>query len=114
AAVNGTEFGSQRPNWFAPAQDQPQDIASFDGKPNWFDAVGEEHRAIRERVALIDQTSFAKFEVSGAGAFDAMQKIAANDLSGGWSRAVYTQLCNDKGGIEADVTVLSMAPDLLY
>jgi 4-methylaminobutanoate oxidase (formaldehyde-forming) len=113
-AVNGAKFGWERPNWFARAQDEPRDIASFEGKPNWFGAVADEHRAIRERVALIDQTSFAKFEISGEGAFEAMQKIAANDLSGAWDRAVYTQLCNENGGIEADVTVLVVAPDLLF
>ena len=42
----------------------------------------DEHRAIRERVALIDQTSFAKFEISGTGALAALDRIAANDLSG--------------------------------
>jgi glycine cleavage system aminomethyltransferase T/glycine/D-amino acid oxidase-like deaminating enzyme len=113
-AVNGTKFGWERPNWFARSGDDPRDIPSFEGKPNWFDAVAQEHRAIRERVALIDQTSFAKFEISGVGAFASMQKIAANDLGGGWDRAIYTQLCNEKGGIEADVTILSVASDLLF
>ena len=44
------------------------ELGSFEDKPNWFDAVGEEVRAIRERAALIDQTSFSKFEISGDGA----------------------------------------------
>jgi 4-methylaminobutanoate oxidase (formaldehyde-forming) len=112
-AVNGAKFGWERPNWFARARDEARDIASFEGKPNWFDAVAGEHRAIRERVALIDQTSFAKFEISGPDALAAMQGIAANDL-GGWGLAIYTQLCNEKGGIEADVTVLSVAEDRMF
>ncbi|MGE3831895.1 MAG: glycine cleavage T C-terminal barrel domain-containing protein, partial [Parvibaculaceae bacterium] len=105
-AVFGSKFGWERPNWFARPGDAPHDEPSFEGKPNWFDAVAEEHRAIRERAVLIDQTSFAKFEISGKGALAALQRIAANDLSGAPGKAVYTQLCNVKGGIEADVTLI--------
>ncbi len=108
-AVFGSRGGWERPNWFAPAG--TQDVSSFEGKPNWFDAVGEEVRAIRNRVALIDQTSFSKFEIMGEGAEAALQGIAANDVSGPPGKAVYTQLCNEKGGIEADVTLVHVAKD---
>ncbi len=74
----------------------------------------EECRAIRERAVLIDQTSFAKFEITGAGTEAALQRIAANDLSGPPGKAVYTQLCNEKGGIEADVTLVHVGPDHFY
>jgi len=108
-AVFGSRGGWERANWFAP--EGVADVSSFEGKPNWFDAVGAEHRAIRERAALIDQTSFSKFEISGEGAEAALQRIAANDLSGPPGKAVYTQLCNEKGGIEADVTFMHVAKD---
>ena len=72
-AVYGSKFGWERPNWFAAQGETAHDRASFEEKPNWFDAVAGEHRAIRERVALIDQSSFAKFEISGLGALAAMQ-----------------------------------------
>ena len=72
--------------------------------------MAEECRAIRERAALIDQTSFAKFEITGAGTEAALQRIAANDLSGPPGKAIYTQLCNEKGGIEADVTLVHVGP----
>ncbi|BCH27442.1 GcvT family protein [Mesorhizobium sp. L-8-3] len=109
----GSKFGWERPNWFA-SSGETRDDPSFEGKPNWFDAVGREVKAIRERAALIDQTSFSKFEISGKGALAALQRIAANDLSGPPGKAVYTQLCNEKGGIEADVTILHLRDDLLY
>ncbi|MFT3987592.1 GcvT family protein [Aestuariivirga sp.] len=108
-AVFGSRGGWERANWFAPPG--VSDVSSFEGKPNWFDAVGAEHRAIRERAALIDQTSFSKFEISGEGAEKALQHIAANDLSGPPGKAVYTQLCNEKGGIEADVTFVHLTND---
>ena len=110
-AVMGSKMGWERPNWFAPEGVEPKDVPSFEGKPNWFDAVGAECRAIRERAVLIDQSSFSKFEISGKGAGAALQRIAANDLSGAPGKAVYTQLCNDRGGIEADVTLIHDGPD---
>ena len=66
-AVNGQKFGWERPNWFAAPGEDAHDRPSFEGKPNWFDAVAREVDAIRNRVALIDQTSFAKFEIAGDG-----------------------------------------------
>jgi 4-methylaminobutanoate oxidase (formaldehyde-forming) len=113
-AMFGSKFGWERPNWFAGPGGLPEEVPSFEGKPSWFDAVGEEVRAIRERVALIDQTSFSKFEISGPGTEAALQRLAANDLSGPAGKAVYTQLCNEKGGIEADVTLVHVAKDLFY
>ncbi len=110
-AVFGSRAGWERPNWFAPKGVEPRDIPSFEDKPNWFAHVAEEHRAIRERAVLIDQTSFSKFEISGAGAEAALQHIAANDLSGPPGKAIYTQLCNERGGIEADVTLIHVGPD---
>ena len=110
-AVFGSKFGWERPNWFAAAGAERVDRPSFEAKPNWFDAVAEEHRAIRERVAVIDQTSFAKFEMSGPGAAAFLQRIADNDVDrAGRERCIYTQLCNETGGIEADLTLMRLAP----
>ena len=113
-AVFGAKFGWERPNWFAPAGAARRERPSFEGKPNWFDPVGDEHRAIRERVAVIDQTSFAKFEIAGPGAEDFLQRIADNDIGGPTGSAVYTQLLNERGGIEADLTFMRLAPELFY
>ncbi|MFO1121650.1 MAG: FAD-dependent oxidoreductase [Hyphomicrobiales bacterium] len=110
-AVFGSKMGWERPNWFAPPGIEAVDVPSFEGRPNWFDAVAAEHHAIRNRAALIDQTSFAKFEISGPGTEAALQRIAANDLAGPPGRAIYTQLCNERGGIEADVTLVHEGPN---
>ena len=111
-AVYGSKFGWERPNWFGtPAmQDQP----SFEGKPNWFEHVAAEHRATRERVALFDLSSFTKFEVTGKGAFDSLQRVAANDLNKPDGSVIYTQLCNEKGGIEADLTIVRLSAEHFY
>ncbi len=112
-AVYGSKFGWERPNWFAPEGCEPVDVPSFEGKPGWFDAVDREGDAIRNRAALIDQSSFSKFEVTGPGAHVALDRIAANRVPPQPGETVYTQLCNEKGGIEADVTIIHAAPQRL-
>jgi len=67
--------------------------------------VAAEHRAAREAVVLIDQSSFSKFEVSGTGALAFLNRVAAANLDRPVGSTVYTQLCNERGGIEADITI---------
>jgi glycine cleavage system aminomethyltransferase T/glycine/D-amino acid oxidase-like deaminating enzyme len=112
-AVFGAKLGWERANWFASDGAEARDVYSF-GRGNWFDAVGEEHRAARDAVALFDQSSFAKFEVTGADAEEALSWIAANDVSRSPGRLVYSQMLNSRGGIECDLTVARLAPDRYY
>ena len=112
-AAFGSKAGWERANWFAPEGSMPRDEPSF-GRANWFEIVAEEHRAARERVAVIDQSSFAKMEIWGSGALDGLQRLAVADLDRPVGNAVYTQLCNERGGIEADLTISRIAEDRFY
>ena len=114
-AVFGEKTGWERPNWFADlgGGEEQKDTYAY-GRQNWFEAVGREHRAARERVAVFDQTSFAKFLVVGKDAEQAMSWIAANDVSKAPGHLTYTQMLNGKGGIECDLTVGRLAPDEYY
>ncbi|MGH6736725.1 MAG: GcvT family protein [Methyloceanibacter sp.] len=102
----GEKLGWERPNWFADlaAGERPEDIYSYE-RQNWFDAVGREHSAARERVAVFDQTSFAKFLLAGRDAQEALSWIAANDVTRPPGHLTYTQMLNARGGIECDLTV---------
>jgi 4-methylaminobutanoate oxidase (formaldehyde-forming) len=112
-AVFGEKLGWERPNWFAGAGEDAHDQYSFE-KPNWFEAVAREHRATRERVALFDQTSFAKFQMIGREAEAALSWICANDVAKPAGSLVYTQMLNARGGIECDLTVARLAEDRYY
>ena len=112
-AVFGSKAGWERPNWFAPAGMEALDKPSF-RKPNWFEPVAAEHRAVREAAALIDQTSFSKFELSGKGALAALQHLAVSNMDKPVGSVIYTQLCNERGGIEADLTITRLAADRFY
>ena len=112
-AVFGCKLGWERANWFASVEEEPHDHESM-GRPNWFDAVGREHHAVRSRVGLIDQSSFAKFELSGRDAGAVMEKLAATRVAQKPGRVSYTQLLNQRGGIECDLTVSEIDENLFY
>jgi len=111
-AVYGSRFGWERPLWFdedGPAKDE----YSF-RRANWHDAVGRECRAVRSRVGVLDQASFATYEVSGPGAGAFLDHLCANRLPSHVGRIALTQMCTPKGGIECDVTVTKLAEDHYY
>ena len=109
-ACFGEAAGWERPNWYAPQGVEPRYEYSWE-RQNWFEYSAEEHRAVRERVGLIDQSSFGKILVSGPDAESVLNDICANDIAVPVDRVVYTQWLNDRGGIEADVTVTRLAED---
>jgi sarcosine dehydrogenase len=114
-ACFGEKLGWERPNWFADLArgEKAEDHYSYE-RQNWFDAVGREHGAARERVAVFDQTSFAKFVLVGRDAEKALSWIAANDVAKPSGHLVYTQMLNDRGGIECDLTVSRLSPTEYY
>ena len=114
-ACFGEKLGWERPNWFADlaAGEEPRDVYTY-GRQNWFAAVGREHRAVREAAVVFDQTSFAKFVLKGRDAEAALSWIAANDVAKPVGSLVYTQMLNDKGGIECDLTVARIAENEYY
>ena len=112
-ACFGSKMGWERPNWFAPAGVEPHDQYSY-GRQNWFEHAGREHDATRSAVAVFDQTSFAKFHLEGRDAAEVISLLCANDVDKPVGKLVYTQLCNQRGGIEADITVTRVADDRFY
>ena len=103
-AVFGEVAGWERPNWFA-RNGQERTYEYSYGKQNWFEASGVECRAVRNAVGFFDQSCFVKFRIEGPDALAALNEICANDVDVPVGKAVYTQWCNERGGIEADLTV---------
>lgn len=103
-ACFGEVAGWERPNWFAPKGREAKYEYSY-GRQNWFEHSAAEHRAVREGVGLFDQSSFAKFVLEGDDAESILNRICSNNVSVPVGRIVYTQWLNERGGIEADLTV---------
>ena len=112
-AVFGEKLGWERPNWFAEKAEVARDIYTFE-RPNWHVPVGREHKAAREAAVLLDQSSFAKFVLQGPDAEAALQWIAANRVDKPVGSITYTQMLNDQGGIECDVTCVRTGHDSYY
>ena len=109
-ACFGEVAGYERANWFATDGSAPRYEYSY-GRQNWFAQSAAEHRAVREGVGLFDQSSFAKFTLRGRDAARVLGRICANDVEVAVGRVVYTQWLNERGGIEADLTVTREAED---
>ena len=109
-ACFGESAGWERPNWYA----RPGQPPSYDygwGRQNWFDNNAAEHGAVRERVGLFEQSSFAKLLVQGRDAESVLNRIATADCRVAVGRVLYTQFLNERGGIEADLTVTRLRED---
>jgi len=111
----GCEFGEksgwERPNWFRPNSKHGDEATRPHGwaGEHWSAAIGAEAIACRDRVVLFDETSFSKMEVSGVGAAAFLDRLCANEVDRPIGSVTYTQLCNDSGGVECDLTVTRLS-----
>ncbi len=102
--------GWERPGWYGEPGTRPQYDYSY-GRTRWFERVAREHRAVRERAGLFDLSSFGKFLLQGRDAEAVLQRVSANDVAVEPGGVIYTQWLNQRGGIEADLTVTRLASD---
>jgi len=117
-AVFGEKFGWERVNYVQP--DKPWRRMGEDqrkwgwAKPPFFERVGQEHQATRERVTLYDLTPFGKIEVTGEGALPLLQRVADSNMDKPVGSATYTQFLNSNGGVEADLTVTRLGEERFW
>lgn len=112
-AVYGAKYGWERANWFAPEGVSAEDGQTFE-IPDWFEHVAAEHKNARENVVLIDQSSFCKFAVEGPGALPFLDRLCANRIDRPVGKVIYTQMCNDRGTIECDMTIGRIAEERFF
>jgi 4-methylaminobutanoate oxidase (formaldehyde-forming) len=112
-AQNGAVFGElagwERANWFA-NDGQEREYRYSWKRQNWFQNARAEHFAVRENVGIYDMSSFGKLRVEGPEAEAFLNHICGADMAVPVGKIVYTQFLNDRGGIEADVTVTRLSP----
>jgi heterotetrameric sarcosine oxidase gamma subunit len=103
-AVFGEVNGYERPNWYARDGVKPEYEYSY-GRQNWFSCAQYEADRLKNDVVFFDQSSFCRFLVEGKDALRHLNHICANDIDVAEGKVVYTQWLNERGGIEADLTV---------
>ncbi|HUI18353.1 MAG TPA: FAD-dependent oxidoreductase [Alphaproteobacteria bacterium] len=112
-AVFGARNGWERANWFAGPGEEPIDRPSF-RRANWFEAVARECRTVRERVGVLDMTSFAKFEASGPGAAAFLDRLVANRLPAKAGGTALLHFLTPKGGITAEMVATRLGAERFY
>src|SRR2546430_615415 len=109
-AVFGTKNGWERAEYFAPGEPSRragEEQRAFGwARPPWHDRVAVEHAAMRERLGIIDMTSFGKLETSD---LDALERVCGARIDRPLGSVVYTQLLDERGRIVGDVTVTRLA-----
>ncbi|MEM7223338.1 MAG: FAD-dependent oxidoreductase [Pseudomonadota bacterium] len=109
-AVFGEAFGYEYPLWYARSGEAAEDHPSY-RRTNWFDAVGEECRAVRDGVGLFEISTFAKYLVTGPGARDWLERLLANRMPKKIGRTVLSPMLSQKGKLIGDLTVTRLAEE---
>jgi 4-methylaminobutanoate oxidase (formaldehyde-forming) len=109
-ACFGEAAGWERPNFYTIGGEKPEYKYSY-GKQNWHKNMIAEHQAVRNNVALFDQSSLVKFFVQGADAVVFLNQICGANIDVAVGRIIYTQALTSQGGIAADWTITRMAKD---
>jgi glycine cleavage system aminomethyltransferase T/glycine/D-amino acid oxidase-like deaminating enzyme len=114
-AVYGAKNGWERPDYYRPGQAwrrAGEDQRAYGwARPPELARLAVEHEAFRERVGIIDMTSFGKIEVEGPDALALLDRVCANRIDRPPGSVVYTQWCDRRGGIVADVTVTRLGDE---
>ncbi|XP_039286636.1 pyruvate dehydrogenase phosphatase regulatory subunit, mitochondrial isoform X2 [Nilaparvata lugens] len=120
-AVFNQVMGYERPAWFDPsfggekpaAGEAPYRIAHTNtfGKPDWFDFVDKEYAACREKVALLDYSSFTKIDLwsKGREVVDSLQYLCSNDVDVPVGSIIHTGMQNERGGYENDCSLARLS-----
>lgn len=106
--------GWEGADWYSPDGANPDPGPMTWGRPAWFDRWKTEHQATREGVILMDMSFMAKFTVEGRDAGKLLGRLSANDVDGEPGLITYTQWLNERGTIEADLTVTKLDDDRFW
>src|SRR5262245_32350117 len=104
--------GWERPHWYESSVGLLREYGDrIPDRPNEWDArwwspiINAEHLAMRDRVAMIDLSAFAVFDLHGPGALAVIQRLTVAQMAVSPGRAVYTPLLDHSGGMKSDLTI---------
>jgi 4-methylaminobutanoate oxidase (formaldehyde-forming) len=100
--------GWESPAWYGTPGQKPDPGPLTWGRPAWFDRWQHEHHAARQNVIVMDMSFMGKFLVQGRDAGRCLNRISGNQVDGASGVITYTQWMNDRGTLEADLTVTKL------
>ena len=104
-ACFGVSGEYERPMWYALNDETPEYKYSFDYQ-NWYPSVEFETKNTINNVGLYELSPFSKYEIKGETAHSELQRICTANIKNETGRSTYTQMLNEAGGIETDLTVI--------
>jgi len=109
-ACFGVSGGYERPMWFALKDEKAEYDYSF-GHQNWYSSVEYETKNTTLNVGLYELTPFSKYEIKGNLAHSELQKLCTANIKNEIGKSTYTQMLNESGGIEIDLTAICIDKD---
>jgi dimethylglycine dehydrogenase len=104
-------FGWERPRWY----DRNGDGEKYSfRRSNWWGAAREEALAVREKVGIMDLSTFSKYDVKGKDAHGFLDRICANRIPSKEGGIILGHLLNANGFIESEITVTRLGPEHYY
>ena len=104
-ACFGVSGEYERPMWYALKNKKAEYKYSF-GYQNWYPSVEFETKNTITNVGLYELSPFSKYEIKGEGTFKELQRLCTANIKDEPGRSTYTQMLNEAGGIETDLTVI--------
>ncbi len=111
--VFGLSYGWEHAQWYATGGVPQQDEFSFE-RPRWFEVMGQEARALRASVGLVDTSNFAKYRITGENAVAWLDRIIANHVPAQNGRICLTPLLSLRAGLAGDFTVARLSDESLF
>ncbi|MBU2981493.1 FAD-dependent oxidoreductase [Lentibacter algarum] len=103
----GTVNGWERLEYVKPAPDFEEDH-SF-RFTNAFDTIGDEVRAVQSGAGITEVSGFNRFEITGSGAHDFLDRMTCGRLQRNEGRVGLSYLLNHQGMIKAEATVANLS-----
>jgi glycine cleavage system aminomethyltransferase T/glycine/D-amino acid oxidase-like deaminating enzyme len=104
-ACFGVSGEYERPMWYALNDKKPEYEYSFEYQ-NWYPSVEQETKNTVTNVGLYELSPFSKYEIKGESAHNELQRICTANIKNEVGKSTYTQMLNEAGGIETDLTVI--------
>ena len=109
----GARGGWERAVYFAPEGGLDEPTLTFRRDRNWFETVGEEVRAVRESVGILDLPGFSKFMIEGEGAEAWLDRLTCSKLPS-LGRIALAYMLNERGGVVSEYTITRLAAEKFY
>jgi glycine cleavage system aminomethyltransferase T/glycine/D-amino acid oxidase-like deaminating enzyme len=106
--------GWESPEWYGTPGTKPDPGPLTWGRPAWFSQWQREHQAARENVIVMDMSFMGKFLVQGRDAGACLNRISGGQVDGRAGVITYTQWMNERGTLEADLTVTKLSDEMFF